>query len=142
LNKEDKNYDQTFTREDNISAGDLNIHEFNTLVENKQLGRSVGSMPEKSGECSGLVSTLEKKCPELRSHPSEVSMKNAQCGDKPEWDLSIRSVESYCKMSINSTEGGISVPSVMSTSYTPASGKVCLVRLKIPQLSIQIVLYY
>ncbi|PNF31569.1 hypothetical protein B7P43_G00762, partial [Cryptotermes secundus] len=100
LDKEDKNYDQTFTLEDNISAGDLNIHEFNTLVENKQLGRSIGCLtqdlgcfPEKSVECSDVVSPLEKKYPELQSHLSEVSMKNAQSGDKLECDLSIHSVE-------------------------------------------------
>jgi hypothetical protein len=149
LNTEDKNHDQTFTLIDNISAGDLNVRELSSLVENRQLDRSIqcltqelACMPKKSVECSGLVPTLKKKYPELHSHLSEVNMKNAQSGSKPEWDLSIRSVESDRKMSITPTEGGISVQSVMSTSYTASAGKVCLVRLKIPQLSIWIVLYY
>jgi hypothetical protein len=96
LNKEEKNHDKTFTLEDNVSTGDLNVHEFSSLVEKKQL--------------------------ELQSHLSEVNMKNAQNGSKPEWGMSIPSVNSDRKISITPTEGGISVQSVMSASYTATSG--------------------
>jgi hypothetical protein len=84
LNKADKNQDKTFTLGDNISAEDLNVDEFSSLVEKKQL--------------------------ELQTHLSEVNVKNAQ------------NVNSDRKISVTPTEGGISVQSVMSASYTATSG--------------------
>jgi hypothetical protein len=125
LDKEDKNHDKTFTLEDNISAGDLNSHEHCSLMEKKQLGRSIecltqelACMPEKSVDCSGLVSTFKKKYTNL----TEVNMTNSQNGSKPEWDLFSSSVKSDRKISVTPTEGGMSVQSVMSASYTTTSG--------------------
>jgi hypothetical protein len=148
LNQKDKVNDQTFTLEDSISAGDLNALNLTSLAKTKQLDESLlrltqepTHMPKESVDCSALVPTLKQKYSELWPQLSMFSVKDPRTVRKPEWDLSVHSVESDHEVPRTPPEGRISAQSMMSTSHTAVAGKLYLVRLNMHQLSIQFALY-
>lgn len=128
LPEKDKNNDPIVTLKDHISTGDMNDLTVTSLVDNKQLDKSVVSLTQErkeSVDSCAMVPTLKGKNPELRPEFPECGMKYVRSGDKPEWNFSVNSVGSDQRVSITPTEGRLSLQSV-----TSVSGKIYSAMLK------------
>jgi hypothetical protein len=119
LPEENKNNDQILTPKDHILTGDLKDLTITSLVDNKQLDKSVVCLTQErkeSVDSCAMVPTLKGKNSELRLEFPEFGMKCVRSGDKPEWNFSVNSVASNQRVSITPTEGRLSLQSATSVS--------------------------